>query len=86
MAKGSWSATDTSSELVAADVNRRSITLQLLAGDSMSIGIGEAAVFGEGGTMLVVGDFISLVRLQAGEAIYGICDTGKTADGGYQTT
>lgn len=86
MAKGSWTATNTSSELVAADVNRRSLVLQLISGSAVSIGIGEAAVFGQGGGMLKVGDFVSLIRLQAGEAICGICDSGETAAGGYQTT
>lgn len=86
MAKGTWSATATTSTLVAADANRRTLVVQLVSGDPVSIGIGEAAVFGEGAGMIAEGDYISLGPNQAQQAINGICDSGNSASGGYQTT
>lgn len=84
MAKGAWSATAVSSELVPASTYRSSVIIQLLSGDQMSLGLGEDAVFGEGTTLREAGDYIEIRKPQSRLAINGICDTGNSASGGYQ--
>lgn len=84
MDKGSWSATATSSELVAANEHRGSVIVQLTSGDPVSLAFGEAAVFGEGIQLRAVGDFMQVRGHQARLAIYGICDSGNSCSGGYQ--
>lgn len=85
MAKGSWEATDESSLLIPADKYRDLVTIQLISGDPVAIGIGEVAVYGEGMMLLSVGDYLGVNGYQAKEAISVICDTGKVAAGSFQT-
>ncbi len=82
--KGSWSATATSSELIAESDDRGSLVVQLQSGNRVSLGFGEDAVFGEGVQLGTDGDSVEIKGHQARMAINGICDTGGTASGGYQ--
>lgn len=82
--QGSFSATAVTSELVAENDYRGYVIVQLTSGDPMSLGLGEAAVFGEGIHLMVVGDFAIIRGHQARLAINGICDAGNNASGGYQ--
>lgn len=84
MGKGAWSATATTSELVAASTYRKSVLIQLQSGDSTAIAFGEAAVFGEGILLQDTGDYVEVKEPLARLAINGICDTGNSSDGGYQ--
>lgn len=85
MAASNWSATAASSVIVAADDNRLYLTIQLLAGDPMSIGVGETATYGKGVTLVEVGDCVKIRGGAAKLAISGVCDTGNSATGGYQS-
>lgn len=85
MASAAWSATATTSEMIAADASRGSITVQLLTGNPVTVGIDENAVYAGGLTLLALGDHITLTGLQAQKAIDVICDTGNSATGSYQT-
>ena len=82
--QGSFSATAATSELVAANGYRGYVMVQLTSGDPVSLGLGEAAVFGEGIHLMVVGDFAIIRGRQAEKAINGICGAGNTASGGFQ--
>lgn len=84
MAKGSFSATATSSEIVAANEYREGVTLQFQSGDPVSYAFGEDAVFNEGLKATAAGDTVKVTGHLAREAINAICDTGETASGGYQ--
>lgn len=86
MAKGTFAGTATTSEVVAAGATRKSITLQLVTGSPTFVGIGEAAVYGEGVGMMTVGDFVTIGVHQAKLAINCICDTGLTSTGSFQDT
>lgn len=86
MAKGTFAGTATTSEVVAVGATRKSITLQLVSGSPTFVGIGEAAVYGEGIGMLVAGDFVTIGIHQAKLAINCICDTGLTSVGSWQDT
>jgi len=85
MAKGSWAATAADSVLVAADTYRGSIELQHTAGSPVFIGFGEAGVVGQGIKFAVTSPYYLINDHRARMAIHGICDTGLTASGGYQT-
>ena len=86
MAKGSWSATTTTSELAAAGAYRGSVIVQLQSGDPTWLAFGEDAVVGEGLLLKDVGDFVEVKEPLARLAINGICDTANSSDGGYQTS
>lgn len=86
MAKGSWAATAATAELVAASMYRGSVIVQLQSGDPVSLAFGEAAVFGEGILLKDVGDYVEVKEPLARLAVNGICDSGNSADGGYQTS
>jgi hypothetical protein len=85
MAAGTWSATATTSVLLAADAARDSVTLQLITGDPVSIGIGETVAYAGGLSLLAVGDFLQVSGWQARLAINVICDTANSATGSYET-
>lgn len=84
ISKGSLSITATTSELVAANLDRGSVVIQLLSGNSVALGLGEAAVYGEGIHLVGIGSSVTIKGHQARKAINGICDTGLSATGGYQ--
>ena len=84
MDSGTWNATEASSQLVAANKNRGQVTIQFNSGAPMYIGIGQHAAYGEGVMLRAVGGSITLTGYVATQAIYGVCDTGYTASGGYQ--
>ncbi len=81
--QGSWSASVASSELVAEDEYRGSVTIQLLTGEPTSLGIGQDAVDGEGIQLRVPGDSVEIRGAQARDAINGIT-ASSTSGGGYQ--
>lgn len=84
MSQGSWAATATTSELVAASTYRASVVVQLQDGDPTWIGIGVAAVVGEGIYLKDAGDSVEIKSPSARKAINGICDTDLSSSGGYQ--
>jgi len=84
MAKGSWSATSASGQLVPANAYRDKLIIQMNTSDPCSLGFGEAAVFDEGIRLRTTGTIMIVTGELARKAIYGICDTNKTATGGYQ--
>jgi hypothetical protein len=88
MAKGAWTSTQASSQVIAADVTRTSLTVQMVtaASSPTSLAFGAAAVFGEGVQLVNIGDSVTVRGHLAQLAVYGICDTGLTSGGGYQTT
>ncbi len=82
MSKGSWAGTGSSAEIIAVDENREYLTIQLTNSITTALGIGEAAVAGEGVQLLVAGNSVTLVGHQARSAIYAI---GNTATGTWQS-
>jgi len=84
MTKGSYSATETDSVIVAADAYRGKIEIQCTNG-VMWLGYGVPAVVGEG-TFLTEGGIATISDHRAILAIHGICGTGGTSIGGYQTS
>ncbi len=81
MAKGNWAATSASAVIVAANEYRDILTLQKTNDTDVSLGLGEAAVLGEGVQMLVVGDVVTIYGYHARKAIYAI---GNGGQGTYQ--
>ena len=86
MAKGNWAATDASTEIVPANEYRNHLTIQKTNLITVAIGIGEAAVAGEGIQLDNIGDCLMLEGAQATEAIYAIGNggTGVWQDGNVQ--
>lgn len=84
MSKGSWTASEADSAIVAADTYRASVTVQVLSGGPIYLGFGEAAVAGEG-LYVTEGGSITIDDHRARLAIHAICGAGSTAAGGYQT-
>lgn len=81
MAKGNFTGTAASALLVAANYNRDCLVIQHTNAVTCALGIGEAAVAGEGLQLLKIGDTVKLTGAAAREAIYVI---GNTATGTYQ--
>jgi hypothetical protein len=81
MAKGNFTGSAASALLVAADYNRECLIIQHTNAVTCALGIGEAAVAGEGLQLLKIGDTIKLTGSNARQAIYVI---GNTATGTYQ--
>jgi len=81
MAKGNWTGTDASTLIVAADAYREYLVIQLTNATSVNLGIGEAAVAGDGIKLINAGDAVRLEGAQAQSAIYAI---GNGAAGTYQ--
>jgi hypothetical protein len=84
MSKGAWNATEVDSVLVAADEFRGEVALQNNSTENVWLGFGEAGVVNQGLILAPNGYFV-VNDHRAALAIHGICDTGKTASGGYQT-
>lgn len=82
MSKGSWTGTSASDEIIAADEFREYLTIQLTNATLVALGIGEAAVAGEGIQLINAGDTVRLEGAQARVAIYAI---GNGAAGTYQS-
>jgi hypothetical protein len=83
--RGRWTATDEDSIIVKKDPNRVRLTVQLITpGAVVALGFGEKAKFDEGIRLHDNG----LIYRYSGElvtnAVHAICDTGQTAEGGYQ--
>lgn len=76
MAKGNWTGTATSSLIVEANAYREYLVIQHTNATQVAIGIGEAAVAGEGVQLVYINDAIRLEGAQAQVAIYGIGDGG----------
>jgi len=86
MAKGAIAATQTASELVAADEFRAEVILQHTSGSPIYLSFGtETPVVGEG--IVLSSEFpVAVIRgARAMQEINGICDTGNTAAGSYTT-
>jgi hypothetical protein len=82
MAKGKYTATSASTVLVAADDYRAHITIQHTNATQVALGIGEAAVAGEGVQLFAAGDS---VRIDGALACYAIYMIGNGGTGTYQT-
>jgi hypothetical protein len=83
--KGAWNATDADSTILAADHDRREVTLQHTAGGSVFLGIGSAAVVGEGICLHSQATFLVISDARAQSAFRMRCPAGGTASGGFQT-
>lgn len=81
MAKGSWTGTATSAQLVAANFNRDCLVIQHTNATTAALGIGEDAVAGQGLQLLKIGDTVVLTGANARQAINVI---GNGATGTYQ--
>ena len=81
---GHWSATDVSSILVPANQYRAKLVLQMRAGDPGALAFGKPAVFADGVQMRSMGSCMLVEGPLSREAVYGVCNTGTTATGGYQ--
>ncbi len=86
LSNGSQAVSTTTVEIVAAAPNgtRDQTIVQLLSGDQVYIGIGEAAVDATGLTLKNVGDSISITKSQSRRAVNGICGAGDSAVVGWQ--
>ena len=87
-AQGAWTSTQATSQVIAGDNNRTSLTVQMVtaASSPTSLGFGTAAVFGEGVQLVNIGDSVTVRGHLAQLAVNAICDSGLTSGGGYQTT
>lgn len=81
MAKGTFTGTAASAVLVAADVNRDTLLIQKTNATTVALGIGEAAVAGNGIQLVNIGDVAILRGAAARAAIYVI---GNGGTGTYQ--
>jgi len=81
MAKGTFTGTAASTLLVAANEYRDTLVIQKANATSVALGIGEAAVAGEGIQLTNVGDAAVLKGAAARVAIYVI---GNGGTGSYQ--
>jgi hypothetical protein len=82
MSKGNFTATAASAIIVAADDYRDYLTIQKGTNAvAMALGIGEAAVAGEGIQLTNIDDSVELWGVDARAAIYGI---GNTAAGTWE--
>ena len=81
MAKGNFTGTSASALLVAADYHRDGLVIQHTNATTAALGIGEAAVAGEGLQLLKIGDAVRLTGSDARKAVYVI---GNGATGTYQ--
>ena len=79
--KGLWSSTAASTEIVPADEHRDSLLIQKTNDTTVALGIGEAAVAGEGVQLVNKGDTAILNGASARCAIYAI---GNEGAGTYQ--
>jgi len=82
MAKGAFTGTAASTEIVAANAYRDGIILQHTNATAIEIGIGEAAVAGSGVKLIKIGDTLVLRGADARAALYGIGNGGTLQ---YQT-
>ncbi len=83
MAKGNFTATSASTEIVPANEYRDSLLIQKTNATAIALGIGEAAVAGEGVQLTAAGEVAHLRGAAARHAIYAIGDggTGTYQDG-----
>jgi hypothetical protein len=86
---GSWSTTDASSLIVPANVYREKLVVQMRSSNLCSLAWDNGleagvAVFTQGVQLRIAGSVIIVTGALARSAVYGICDTGLTASGGYQ--
>jgi hypothetical protein len=81
MAKGAWTGTAVSAEIVPANEYREALLIQKSNATNVALGIGEAAVAGEGVQLLATGTTAILRGAAAREAIYAI---GNGGTGTYQ--
>lgn len=82
--KGSWTASDVDSVIVAADENVDEIRIQVLSGGPIYIDFGVAAVAGKG-LYVAQGGSYSVDDYRAHLAVHAVCGAGQVAAGGYQS-
>ena len=82
MSKGSFSATAASTQIISADEFRDYLTIQKSNATQIAIGIGEAAVAGEGVQLINIDASLELRGVAARLAIYAI---GNGGTGTYQS-
>lgn len=76
MAKGSFTAGSVSAEIIAADSHREILLIQKKNATTISLGLEEAAVAGEGIQLVNVGDTAVLRGPKARGAVYAIGNNG----------
>ncbi len=81
MAKGNWTGTGASALLIAANRYRDTLLIQKTDNTVVALGIGEAAVAGEGIQLVNINDTAKLQGPAARGAVYVIGDGGN---GTYQ--
>jgi len=82
MAKGNFTGTASSAELLAADEYRDQIVIQKTNATAVALGFGEAAVAGKGIQLIEIGD-AAIIR--GAEARMQINVIGNGGTGTYQT-
>lgn len=89
MAQGTWAATNASSVVIAADQERESLTVQLLARSAStvqtSLGFGTAAVAAEGVALVNIENSVT-VRGHLAKLACNVITNAGTSSGGYQTS
>jgi hypothetical protein len=88
MAKGNFTGTAASAVLIAANAYRDHLLIQKTNATTVALGIGEAAVAGEGIQLVNAGDVAILHGASARVAIYVIGNggTGTYQDGDVEVT
>lgn len=81
MISGTWAATAASAQIIAADIYRDKLTIQLQNNTQVYLGFGVPAVAVESLTLLANGDSITVRGHLARQAVYAI---GNGAAGAYQ--
>lgn len=82
---GTWSATATASVAIAADEHRASYTIQHYAGDAVYLGFGSPPTKNQGLRLSELLPVLEVDDHRARLSLYVVCDTGETANGGYET-
>lgn len=82
MSKGNFTGATLSAEIIAADAHRDYLTIQKTNTTQIALGLGEAAVTGEGIQLINVGSSIELYGVEARMAIFAI---GNGGTGTYQS-
>ncbi len=81
---GNWAATDAASVLIAAG-RRVTVDLQHHGGDPVFLAFGTDPVVGEGIALSRSFPMFSIRDHRAGLEVRGICESGKSATGGFAT-
>jgi hypothetical protein len=72
--------------MIPANTYRDKLVIQMRTSNPVSLAFGtdEPAIFLDGVQLRTAGSVIIITGALARESVYGVCDTGQTASGGYQ--